>query len=695
MTFYEAALRVLEGAGHPLHFQEITERSIAENLLSHVGKTPEQTMLARLAAMAKRKGDRRVIVTAKDTFALAEWTIPEDPEALAQTGIPEPHPEEGLPPLRPLERHPEVRRENVRAAGRGADRKRRRDEDEERGGRRRRYPPVPEVAFDILSEAVEAALSPDAILEQGRELGLISKELSVETLLTALLEDNQRRIDAGRRPQFLYQSGTVTLERAGSPSEAPPLELQAAFAAALGIPVEDGRPVFRREAEEPAAAGESAIEAARAALKDTRKAMARALRQQLQALEPGTFERATFKMLHGHDFRELKVAKRSKDGPVVTARRKEGSIELRFAIRVHRGGQVDRKVVQELRRDLGHYNAQVGLVVSPGDLRGDARGEAQASGALVMLWTGDALAEKFVAAGTGVKVVKVELFEADPAFFAQMQVEAEQARQRREERQRDRVAERERKDDEPVPKAEAQPDADLDAATAFVGGAAVSEATEESGEEGEERRRRRRRRRGRRGRGSREDNGAEEAAASAAEGAETGADVDGSAAAADGPQADAEAEKAADSDADPKPASGDVTVEASPAVGEPDAAGTAEAAAVADATISEAGSAEGAAQALDVDLEDEEALEVSDEDLIEVTGPVAVDTLMAAMSEGRPAEASPTQVDLPEPTTGEPATPARAKEAAAADSELSVTDADAGASDAPPSTQQEPERRDD
>src|SRR5690606_30645992 len=137
MTFYEAALQVLEGAGHPLHFQEITERSIAENLLSHVGKTPEQTMLARLAAMAKRKGDRRVKVTAKDTFALAEWTVPEDPEALAVTGLVEPHPEEGLPPLRPVERHPEVRRENVRASGRGADRKRRRDEDVDRGGSRR------------------------------------------------------------------------------------------------------------------------------------------------------------------------------------------------------------------------------------------------------------------------------------------------------------------------------------------------------------------------------------------------------------------------------------------------------------------------------------------------------------------------------------------------------------------------------
>src|SRR3954447_1804705 len=112
MTFYEAALRVLEGEGHPLHVLEITQKSIAQSLLSHVGKTPELTMLSRLAAMARRTRDKRVIVTAKDTFALTEWQLPEDADALAQTGVPEEHPEENLPPLRPVERHPEPRSEN-------------------------------------------------------------------------------------------------------------------------------------------------------------------------------------------------------------------------------------------------------------------------------------------------------------------------------------------------------------------------------------------------------------------------------------------------------------------------------------------------------------------------------------------------------------------------------------------------------
>ncbi|HEY0131247.1 MAG TPA: aminoacyl--tRNA ligase-related protein, partial [Allosphingosinicella sp.] len=167
---------MLESEGRPLTFLEITEKSIAQNLLSHVGKTPELTMLSRLAAMARRTRDRKVVVTAKDTFALADWALPEDAEALALTGVMEAHPEDSLPPLRPVERHPEPRTDNVRVAGRGSERKRRRDEEEEagRGGRRRRFPPIPEVVFEILSES-DQALRPDQILEQAR-----TKELAAE-----------------------------------------------------------------------------------------------------------------------------------------------------------------------------------------------------------------------------------------------------------------------------------------------------------------------------------------------------------------------------------------------------------------------------------------------------------------------------------------------------------------------------------
>lgn len=594
MTFYEAALRILESEGRPLHFLEITEKSIAQNLLSHVGKTPEITMLSRLAAMARRTRDRKVVVTSKDTFALVDWALQEDLEALAQTGVVEPNPEEDLPPLRPAERHPEPRTDNVRATGRGSERKRRREDEEERGGRKRRFPPLPEVVFEILSEA-DAGLRAEQLIERARTRELAPEDITVEAVLTALLEDNQRRIDAGRRPQFSFnkQSSEVSLERAGSPSEAPPLELQAAFAAALGIPLEGGRPLLARPAA-AAGAAETLVDPAqlatlKTALKDVRRTVARGLRKRLGELEVGTFEKSVVKMMHALHFRELKVAKRSKEGPLLTARKREGSVELRYAVRLLKGtSTVDRKMVQELRRDLGHYSAQVGLLVSAGEARGDARTEAQASGALVMLWCGDALGEKFLEAKTAVSITQVELFDIDERFFEAAKLDADEAQRRREERQREkqkgepggkeassRRAEESGQDKEQELAEEPKPieaevresslsavppppppedeegeegddegeDEDLEAASAFVGGTPEGGASAEGGTPSE-RKRRRRRRRGRRGRGNKPEAGAP-GAAPAGEAAPEGAPAAGVVAAAEAAAVVAEASQPA------------------------------------------------------------------------------------------------------------------------------------------------------
>src|SRR5262249_38291434 len=249
MTFYEAALRVLEAAGQPLTSVEITERSIAQGLLSHVGKRPDQTMLSRLPPMARRARDRRVTVTGPETFALTDWGVPEDAAALEAMSAPHEHPEEGLPPLRPVERHPEPRGENVRGVGR--QERRRRHEEEERG-KKRRYPPVSEVAHELLGEA-DAPLAVSEVLRLARERQLASAELRPETPPSPLAEDNQRRIDAGRRPTFaLDATGALMLEH----DALPVAEVQSGFARALDLPFTDGRIAFRHA---PAAAAPEAL----------------------------------------------------------------------------------------------------------------------------------------------------------------------------------------------------------------------------------------------------------------------------------------------------------------------------------------------------------------------------------------------------------------------------------------------------
>lgn len=74
MTFTEAAAEVLRLAGKPLHYKEITELAVEKNLLSHVGKSPEVTMGARLAALIKKEDKSIPIVRVRPgVFALREW----------------------------------------------------------------------------------------------------------------------------------------------------------------------------------------------------------------------------------------------------------------------------------------------------------------------------------------------------------------------------------------------------------------------------------------------------------------------------------------------------------------------------------------------------------------------------------------------------------------------------------------------
>jgi hypothetical protein len=74
MTFTDAAAEVLRLVGKPLHYKEITDIAIEKNLLSHVGKSPEVTMGARLAATLKKDSSDNPLVRVKPgVFALREW----------------------------------------------------------------------------------------------------------------------------------------------------------------------------------------------------------------------------------------------------------------------------------------------------------------------------------------------------------------------------------------------------------------------------------------------------------------------------------------------------------------------------------------------------------------------------------------------------------------------------------------------
>ncbi len=401
MTFTEAAIEVLRREGKPLHFKKIAEIAVRESLLDHVGKVPDDTMADQLTAHCRLPHeDRRLIPILNGTFALVEWGMDEDPAGLEN--LVEPPPEIDIP-YRGQERHPVPSREVARGAGRSEGRRRR----EEEGGRQRRFPPPAEVAYEILAGAGRV-LTLVEIAAQGAERLLMPDAFvrDANALRAALLEDNRRRDSGGRRPLFQVEGEGVTLVAQPEPGEKPAVP-------AARAPV-------------------TAAEARRAGLA--------ALRRRLRECDPPTIEHVVCRMLEKLGFRELKVAKRGREHVIYTARRRLGLADVRHGIRILRNSaEVGRRDVTELRRDLGHYGAQIGAVVTAGEAAREARGEAGAPGQLpVLLLCGEALAEAFAEASVGCAQVVVP--EVDEAFFRGAAEAAEQEesarRARREERDR-------------------------------------------------------------------------------------------------------------------------------------------------------------------------------------------------------------------------------------------------------------------
>ncbi|HWV37151.1 MAG TPA: HTH domain-containing protein [Vulgatibacter sp.] len=405
MTFYEAAVQVLLKAGHPLHAKEITEIALRENLLSHVGKEPEVTMSSRLAAMARRSHDGRLVAVEPDTYGLTDWNLVNQPEALEQSGKPEPR-DESEPPLRGRERHPKVDPANVRVAGRG-DRRRKHEEERRR---KRRLAPAAELVFDLVGR-VGRPLPLFDLAAAVREKELVGDDLGREGLQAILAAENQRREEDGRRPIFAFHDeGLVGLHGGPAPAEEPQ-DYPALIAQALARMAEE-----RKAA--PAAAGRGAGAVERA-LEEQRQRAIRQLRKRLADLDTQALESIVVAMLAEMGYRDVRVAKRHKEGSLFLTRRRMGLTEVRFAVRVIKGGRdVRREEIAELRRDMASHAAQMGVVVSPSDPTREARNEAsQASAPLVTLLCADALADQLAERGVGVTTRTVQYVEYEEAAF--------------------------------------------------------------------------------------------------------------------------------------------------------------------------------------------------------------------------------------------------------------------------------------
>jgi restriction system protein len=176
MSVLNAVQTVLEQAGEPLHYREITKRALEKGLWTTNGLTPHETVNARLAVdIIKRGPDSPFQRTGKGVFALRSWMLSE-----FQASLP-----------KDVDRPPESR-----------------------------------MSFTDAAEAVlekyagKQPMHYRAVTEKALELGLIATagKTPEATLYAQIITEIQRRTKRGERPRFVqYGKGFVGLPKwAGS-----------------------------------------------------------------------------------------------------------------------------------------------------------------------------------------------------------------------------------------------------------------------------------------------------------------------------------------------------------------------------------------------------------------------------------------------------------------------------------------------
>jgi ribonuclease E len=400
MTFPEAGIQVLEKAGHPLLVQEIVAKAIQEGLLSHVGQIPEQTMRERLFALARRSADRKLVVVGPGQFALIDWGLPEDPAALAALESTDEHTDEK--PLRSKERHPAVtkggsaRSETARESGSAG-----------RNKKKRRLPPLSTVVAELLGD-VGASADIESLLARGREKGLMSEDLSRETLLNALGEENRRRSKGGKSAIFELNGPEVTL-------------LSSEALEAPGFTSEEGAGERSRGAGEASTLSGTAAgtPSGQSQTLESRRQAARQVRRRVQELSNAQVERLALLLLGRSGYRDPRPIRLAggEHERLFVVKRKLGLTEFRFLCQILPvGREVSRESLQLLREWLPEAEAHAAMVIGPGEATRDARAEAQLLGQpLLTLLCADAFLEELVLRQVG--VLSYEAVVVDDLFW--------------------------------------------------------------------------------------------------------------------------------------------------------------------------------------------------------------------------------------------------------------------------------------
>ncbi len=344
MTVLEAAETVLHQAGCPLHYREITKRMLEQGIWHTDGKTPWDSVKARLSVRIDTDADRCTFQrTGKGIFALRAWGLAEYlPPKKAAVGPPDT--QRSVPTL-PLEDH------------------------------QPQTPPSTPVSKTTLSFADAAArvlaetsnqqpIHYQAITKVALEKGYLHSagKTPAATLYSVILTEIQRQAQQGLAPRF----------------------------------VKHGKGMVGLSAWAPVGLAQQ--------ISQHNKAIREQMLARLKTMPPAEFEDLIGKLLGEIGFEEITQTSYSGDGGIDV----RGTMVVGGVIRTSMAVQAKRwkpnvqaPVVQQVRGSLGTH--EQGLIITTSDFSAGARAEASRANTVpVALMNGEHLVALLVEHGIGV-----------------------------------------------------------------------------------------------------------------------------------------------------------------------------------------------------------------------------------------------------------------------------------------------------
>jgi len=416
MTFTEAALVVLRREGRPMRAKEIANKAIELGLLSHVGKTPVQTMSARLSAMvAKGRGKGDFVRVEPGVFALSDSARARPAPAAPET-VPDAAPESVAPARKKKRRRRKRKAEEqpaeapVEAPSPPSEPRKAKKESHERKKARPRSEQRAQKPKDPRPAAEKPAKLPRASGEE-REIPDVAEEI---------LRSETRPVPPRRLAKLVFPTGATSEEILEAFLAADGAEREARGLRPRFVRHRGGWALAEREVSAEIVGLERQVaEAAQRLEKLSEKQVLRRLR----SLPFDGFVRVVAMYLTRAGFGSATPVDRGGEGEVhlsVRDRRRRGRFRTAVVVRRGRGAEpIGEEAVTGLRGALHQYGATSAMIVTDGVFTDGARRDADVPNlSPVALVDGETLSTEMVRLGIGVLVRAARLVGLDEDLFS-------------------------------------------------------------------------------------------------------------------------------------------------------------------------------------------------------------------------------------------------------------------------------------